>query len=921
MSEVLVCPQGHRWESFPDPQAHAPSPLVCPVCGVALDPPAAGGPRGPTSATPRMPHTQVHVDIPKEEARTGPESSEAPGAGDQAGLIGSTISHYRIERHLGSGGMGQVYLAQDLALGRPAALKLLPEGFAPALRARLLREAWASARLQHPGIATFYEAGEHAGEAFIAMEYVSGQTLRERLRCGPLPVNQAVALAAGLLEALGHAHAAGILHRDIKPENIMLTGEGAAKLLDFGLAKALQPEPGEPLLAPARAETATDPAGQAEQPAPGATGEYRVEPPIDLAPGVSQLLTEAGSIVGTPGYIAPEQLHGEPIDRRADLFLVGAVLYEALTGRPAFPGATAQERVAAVLARDPPRLEGPDFPAGLDAVLARALARDASQRYASAGAFLADLRRIGGAEAGAAVSDTLAIIDFKDLDGEGNSWIGGGIAEGLVAHLARIPGLSLLPREAVLRAPATVAGSDLEFGLYLGCRWLLSGSFRKKEPRLNILATLTDVSTGLVVVEERLEESLEDIAAMLDRLAGTIIARLELEGPTSAPPSAVAPRLEAHRCYAQGRRLWLERGTKGSFDEARELFEQAVAHDPSYVPALVSLAHLHAFRFNFTTESETLEVAADYARRAIAADPCRAEPHVWLGYILSQQEKLLEAYEEERRAMELDPSHVHAPTFAAWVLERACDPGEALRLHQCLTGQPAPEDLHRWRRGEALTLLQHAVTLNPRYSWSWVATGWVHLELGHLREARWCFERAVELEPRAKTSFPGAAGYLGECLRRLGELAEARRQCLAGLEAAERTDSMYRDTIHGVHLCILGRTALQQGDLPAARAAFQQAVLHVRGRPRACCGGHVLVQALAGATQAGEGPEPFEEALRLFKRREGWNFQWIWGCSDEITLLELARAARTLQRTAQAHALLEQALAAGSAEALTEAWS
>jgi tetratricopeptide (TPR) repeat protein len=380
----------------------------------------------------------------------------------------------------------------------------------------------------------------------------------------------------------------------------------------------------------------------------------------------------------------------------------------------------------------------------------------------------------------------------------------------------------------------------------------------------------------------------------------------------------LAPRIEAYRCYTEGRRLWLERGTIGAFDEVRELFERAVVHDPSYALALASLSKLHAYRFNSTTEPETLELAADYARRAVAADPSLAKARGYLGYVLALQGKLIEAYDEERQAMELDPTQALAPYLTGYVLQAACDPGVASRLHQHLTGQPAPPDPHRWRRVEALTFWQRALALNPQFGWACVGTGWSHLELGHLSEARWCFERAVQVQTKALTSFPGAAGFLGECLRRMGELDEARRQCLAGLEAAERTDSMYRDAFRGIYLSSLGRTSLQQGDLPAARAAFRQAELHARGRPRARCMGHPLVQALAGATQAGEGPGPFEEALTLFERREGWNFQWIWGCSDDITLLELARAARTLGRHDDTHRLLERARAFGCTEPLDE---
>jgi serine/threonine protein kinase len=235
--------------------------------------------------------------------------------------------------------MGEVFLAQDLALGRAAAIKVLPRDFSPELRVRLLREAEASRRLQHPGIATFYEAGEAGTRAFIAMEYVRGQTLRQRLRAGSLLPGEAIPLIVGLLEALGHAHAAGIIHRDIKPENVMVTETGTAKLLDFGLA------------APALGDPA----------------------PETMTEAARTLVTEPGMLVGSIGYMAPEQLRNEGADARSDLFAVGAVLYEMLAGRPAFGGANAPARISATLFAEPPALD-PSL-GDLRSIVERALAK------------------------------------------------------------------------------------------------------------------------------------------------------------------------------------------------------------------------------------------------------------------------------------------------------------------------------------------------------------------------------------------------------------------------------------------------------------------------------------------------------------------------------------------------------------------
>ena len=266
------------------------------------------------------------------------------------------VSHYEAQKLIGAGGMGAVYLARDLALGRRVALKVLHEEISPQLRSRHLTEADAFSRVQHPAIATFYEAGEVAGSAFVAMEYIEGVTLREQLvRRGSLPLEETLGMAASLLEALGHVHSAKLLHGDITPRNIMITGGGAVKLLDFGVAKQLW--------------TRTDAAGRLEN-----------------------SVAENTLLFGTAGYTSPEQVRGDRVCPRSDLFAVGAVLYECLAGHPAFPGVSPLERIAGVLSRsvDPPAIDG--IPDALNRILLRSLSRDREKRFPSAAAFLAALR-------------------------------------------------------------------------------------------------------------------------------------------------------------------------------------------------------------------------------------------------------------------------------------------------------------------------------------------------------------------------------------------------------------------------------------------------------------------------------------------------------------------------------------------------
>jgi TolB-like protein/Tfp pilus assembly protein PilF len=756
---------------------------------------------------------------------------------------GQLLSHYRIEERLGAGGMGQVFRARDIALGREAALKLLPRDFEPGLRERLIREAEACARLQHPAIATFFETGEAGGDLFIAMELVKGRTLRERLHEGPLHFEDALAITSCLLEALAHAHAAGILHRDIKPENIMLTGKTSAKLLDFGLAKALS--------ATAAQEAATEAA-----------------------------LTGVGGVVGTVGYISPEQLRGDPVDARSDLFQLAAVLFEMLVGRPAYPGQTAAERLAAVLTRDPDwsQLAVPEIPRPTAAVLQRALSREPGRRYASAAEFLSELRQLHEGSLVLELPNTLAVLDLTNLTGDpADDWLGSGIVESLAADLAGVAGLTLIAREKIARVRASLASErpeadGLDLALLLGCRWLLSGGFQRSGSALRITTRLVEVSTGRVVGAEKLDGTLETVFQMQDRLARAVTGALHLERPESAQAEAAGPSsIAAFECYARGRREW-QRLEKGSLERASELYEKAIALDPAYAPALAGLAGVYSMRFTFTTDTADLEHARTLAERALAADPGNAEALVWKGYALFRQDRFLEAEEPLTAAAAASPSALYPHYFS----------GAARAFSQ--------------RNREAIEPLRRAVGAEPKASVAWLALGWNYVMLGELAEATASLRRAVDLENLGPPAhrFTGTGGFLAECLRRQGRLEEARELALTALEAVERSDHMYRDTLRANCLCALGRTALDQGDRPAAEAAFRQAFTQIQGRPRALAGGHLATQALAGLARAGAGEATLEEARKTFSERGALDFHAFYGCTNSETRSFVEEAAAAI---------------------------
>jgi serine/threonine protein kinase/tetratricopeptide (TPR) repeat protein len=781
--------------------------------------------------------------------------SRPDAARPRTSLEGRVISHYRVERLVGAGGMGVVYSARDLALGRTAALKVLPDVFTPECRERLLLEADASSRLQHPAIATFYESGDSSGTAFIAMELVSGETLRCRLQRGRVTVGEALAWTSCVLEALSHAHAAGILHRDIKPENIMVTGPLSAKLLDFGLAKHLLLE--------------------------------------DAANAVTT--SAAAAVAGTLGYMSPEQIRNSLQDRRSDVFQVGAVLYEMLTGRPAFPGSSPAERLIAVLARDPDQIDNAEVTAPLSAVVARALARDPDRRYPSAAAFLADLRAVSAGQMIGRLPDAIAVLDFDNLsDNPLHAWIGTGVAETLASDLKRARGLEVVPRERISRLRAgdeRSQSSGAAIGLRLGCRWVLAGSYQTVGDRLRVTMRLVETATDKTVVTHKVDGDLSELFQIQDRLASITLNALNIT-PSESTRSAERPSLGAYESYIRGRRLFL-RLEKGSLDQARQLYEDAVRVDPAYPPALSGLAGFHAMQFTFTTDAGTLDAAAEYARRALASDPSSAEARNWLAYAYLRLGRLHDAYTEWLEAIARDQSWFFPYYFAGGLGH--------------LIG----------KADEGLRLMQRAVELEPRLTFPMWGLACLHTQLGNYDEALWTFDR-VAVVGRANgeaSQWPGAGGYHAECLRRVGRLEAARATCLAALEEAERSDHMYRDSNRVLCLVTLGRIALQQCDRATAEAAYGQAIAHVNGRQRTLAGGSLVAQSLAGLARAQESRTPYGEARDLFEKRDRFDFAWLWFCTDDVTLLDLSRAASALGIVDEAASLRRLAAERGSIEA------
>lgn len=459
-------------------------------------------------------------------------------------MIGQTISHYRIVEQLGAGGMGVVFKAQDSRLERAVALKFLPEKLAQQPRAleRFRREARAASALNHPGICTIYDIGEQDGRAFIAMEFIDGETLRNHIHGKALPVAELLELGIQIAEALDAAHSEGIIHRDIKPANIFVTKRGRAKVLDFGLAK----------LVPKGVAIADDDSG----------GES------------SSSTSIAGIISGTPSYMSPEQVRGDALDARTDIFSLGLVLYEMATGRQAFGGGTGGAIIEAVLTRSPVsvRAINPDIPAALEAIIEKALHKDREQRYQHAADLLADLQRLKREidsgrtdQAGDSVSllastsgpvsstshavsrtttpqsgsfraprasktiSSLAVLPFENVSRDPeNDYLSDGITRSLINNLATVPKLRVMAQSTVFR----YKGREIDpqaIGRELNVRAVLTGRMMQSGGSLRIGTELVDVATGSLLWGAQFDRKPGDIFVIQDEISSEISGKLRLQ--------------------------------------------------------------------------------------------------------------------------------------------------------------------------------------------------------------------------------------------------------------------------------------------------------------------------------------------------------------------------------------------------------
>ncbi len=671
-------------------------------------------------------------------------------------MIGQTISHYRIVEQLGAGGMGVVFKAQDSRLERAVALKFLPEKLAqqPQALERFRREARAASALNHPGICTIYDIGEQDGRTFIAMEFIDGETLRSHIHGKALPLEELLELGIQIAEALEAAHAEGIIHRDIKPANIFVTKHGRAKVLDFGLAK---------LVPKGIASADADPDG---------------EPPDSNS--------MVGIISGTPSYMSPEQVRGDGLDPRTDIFSFGLLLYEMATGRQAFSGGTGGIIIEAVLTRAPVpvRSINPGIPPRLEEIIDKALHKDRGQRYQHAADIHAELQRfkreidsgrsaedegsesatsrlsstakqrsrtssghVRGlrAERGSKIIDSLAVLPFENAtrDPE-HEYLSDGITASLINILATIPKLRVMAQSTVFRFKGRAIDPQA-VGRDLNVRAVLTGRMMQSGGSLRIGAELVDVATGSQLWGAQYDRKPADIFVIQDEISNEISGKLRLQLTRAEKRRLVRRHTEdpeAYRIYLKGRHHW-NRWTEEGFYKAIEYFQQAVEKDPNYAIAYAGLADSYVLLGwnSYLPPKVAFPKGKAAALTALQCDPDLGEAHTPLAAVLWLHDwQWQEAEKEFKRSLELNPTY---PTANHWRAEYVMTMG---------------------RQVEAIAQMKNSLALDPLSLIINVAIGWAYYMARRYDEALEQLLQTVELDP----NYPVTYWILGLLYRTTG---------------------------------------------------------------------------------------------------------------------------------------------------------
>jgi tetratricopeptide (TPR) repeat protein len=706
-----------------------------------------------------------------------------------------TLGPYRIIGPLGAGGMGEVYVARDPSLGRTVAIKVLPQRFSGDRESlsRFTREARSASALNHPNIVTIHEVGTDGGTPYIVMEHIEGSDLRTLLRSGPPPNRRTLNIAAQIADGLAAAHEKGIVHRDLKPENVMVTKDGFVKILDFGLAK---------LIAPAEDDADTV---HWEMPA-----------------------TNPGTIVGTVGYMSPEQAHGRPLDFRSDQFSLGAILYELATGKAAFGGENALDTMTAIVRDEPNPIT--DFnrqaPAAFVHVVERLLSKEPSRRYDStrdaardlhnihdafastmaaseipkpplmkrrtlmAGALIAAILIIGGAGIAVLYNRTVpaaeaghtpkyvAVMQFK-AGNKDEQLVADGLSETLAARLARFASVQVM-RPATPDALANA--TPQQAARYLGANIVLSGSMQRAGDRLRVTFDVTDMTSHVRRSGQLVEGSMDDLFTVQDRLADNVAASLQLGAPAfqaAQPDSSVS-----QRSFLEALGYLRRYDNEQSVDSARKILEE-LASQSSSAPVQAALGRAYLYKLKRTHDQKWAAPAAAACERAVAADPQNPTVHVTLGDLRRETGRHDEAIAQYNIALSKQPNNSDAILGLAETYKAM--------------GKVA----------EAEAAYKKSIELAPNYWGGYNKLGAFYFKQAKYNAAAEMFEQVVKLQPDVERGYNNLSGiYIA-----LGRYQEALRVASASL-SKKPTAQAYS---------MLGSANYALGRYADAANAFEQA--------------------------------------------------------------------------------------------------
>ncbi len=822
---------------------------------------------------------------------------------------GTAVGPYHIIRQLGAGGMGVVWLAEDTRLQRKVALKTVKGADADTTegRQRLMREARAAATLNHPNIATVHDVLDVDGQVVVVFEYVEGDTLATRLQRGPLTVAEAVEVTWQLADALAAAHAQGVIHRDLKPSNVVLSPDGRAKVLDFGIAR----------LVPVGADMSAS--------VPGTIG---------------------GGLVGTPGYAAPEQYLSRNVDGRADLYALGVMLFEMIAGRRPFPGSDAIQLATAVIRDDAPKLtsRGLWVPPQLVTLVERLLEREPSRRPASGEEVLIELSPIRDTESSPLARRTVllrqkvptstlvvaaltlavvaaiviwlqwnarplgpeapvvAVLPLTNSSGDtSNDYLGAGLAESLITSLASVPRVTVLSRSAVEESRQQNP-DRASFVRSLDANYIVTGSVQSVGDRLRVTLNL-ERPDGSVAWGETVEGPVKGLFELQTRLATALGNALADQSPSgqrvtpSAPPTTSDP---AQLAYWRGRAQLDRRELTGSIQAALKEFSDAVAIDPKFAVAHAGLADAQWSMYLTTNDKLWAERAMASTARAIELEPDRSSVRYIAALTLFRSGRYAEANVEVERALALQPTYEDALRLHGTVLMRQGDVEQGLsEFKRVMALRPNAVSLYSDMGNalyaassypEALEAFEKAIELSPGSSLNLTRAGTAAQAMGERQRALGFYERANAIQPRAETFSNMGTIYYG-----LGDYERAARSYEGALLIRPLSAVTHRN---------LGDAYVHLGRSEDARKAYQQAVVRAEAEV-SVSPSNARAMARLAVFQAKAGDDA--AALRSLKRA------FELSPKDEQVFQRAGVVHALAGRTTDAIAAIERAVAGGVA--------